>query len=224
MEIQSEKARIERRNPPVMQADAEETQTLLSHLWDVYVFGVTVLTMWTLAVFTLCFFTSAVLCLDSNEIRSSREMITDPEPTVMPSEKVTVNVSIHNNVRRRQQNTECTNQQGNGCRGSKKRRGRKRKPSLDDTVTEKGVKRSKCVRSRDCGEGWCCVQYPGGGRCQRVLQEGEMCLLGGRPKSKSRRRLERCDCTAGLNCLPKPGNPKGQGECRVHEKEPDTPH
>ncbi|KAF7694892.1 dickkopf-related protein 4-like [Silurus meridionalis] len=178
--------------------------------------------MWTLAVFAMCL-VPAVLCLDSNEIRSSREIVTDSEPTVMTSEKVTVNVSVHNNVRRRQHNPECTSQWENGCEASKKRRGRKRRPVSDDTVTEKGIKRSKCVRSRDCGEGWCCVQYPGGGRCQRVLQEGEMCLLGGRPKSKSRRRLERCDCMAGLNCLSKPGSLKGQGECHVYDRERDTP-
>ncbi|XP_026801670.2 dickkopf-related protein 2-like [Pangasianodon hypophthalmus] len=168
--------------------------------------------MWTLAVFALGL-TSAVLCLDSNEIRSSREMITDSEPTVMVSEKVTVNVSVHNNVRQRQQNRECTNQQENGCQGSKKRPGHKRAEKAT------GAKRRKCVRSRDCGEGWCCLQYPGGRRCQRVLQEGEMCLLGGRPKPTSRRRLARCGCTAGLNCLPKPGSLKGQGECSVDENQ-----
>ncbi|XP_017323532.1 dickkopf-related protein 4 [Ictalurus punctatus] len=183
--------------------------------------------MWTPAVFALCL-TSAVLCLDSNEIRSSREIITDPEPlftrntTAMPSEKVTVNVSVHNNVRRRQQNPECTNQQGNRCKGTKKRQGRKNKP--DDTATEKGAKRGECVRSRDCEEGWCCVQFPSGGRCQRVPQEGEMCTLGGPPKSKSRRIFKRCACTAGLNCLRKPGSPKGQGECGVHGREQDNPH
>ncbi|TTM20207.1 Dickkopf-related protein 4 [Bagarius yarrelli] len=176
--------------------------------------------MWTLAGFVLCL-TSVVLCLDSNEIRSSREIITDPEPTLIPSENLTVNVSIHNNVRRRPKNPECTNQRGNRCQVTKRRRVRKKKPLLDDTVTEKGPRRRKCVRSRDCGEGWCCVQYRGGRRCQRILQEGEMCLLGGRPKSKSHRFLERCDCTTGLSCLPMPTSLKGQGQCNVHD---NTPH
>ncbi|KAF4070459.1 hypothetical protein AMELA_G00285610 [Ameiurus melas] len=124
--------------------------------------------MWTPAVFALCL-TSAVLCLDSNEIRSSREIITDPEPVP-------------------------------------------------------GAKRTACVRSRDCGEGWCCVQSPSGGRCQRVPQEGEMCILGGPPKSKSRRIFNRCACKAGLSCLRKPGALKGQGECSVHGREAYTPH
>ncbi|KAK3540258.1 hypothetical protein QTP70_029342 [Hemibagrus guttatus] len=155
--------------------------------------------MWTLAVFALCL-TSAVLCLDSNEIRSSREIITDSEPTVMPSENSRANLSVLNNVRPRQKSPECTNQQ---------------------VGTE--ARRNQCVRSFDCGEGWCCVQYAGGRRCQRVLQEGEMCRLV-QPKSKSQRRLSRCSCMAGLSCLPMPGGLKGQGECRVHEKETDTPH
>ncbi|KAK3566033.1 hypothetical protein QTP86_024581 [Hemibagrus guttatus] len=180
--------------------------------------------MWTLAVFALCL-TSAVLCLDSNEIRSSREIITDSEPTVMPSENSRANLSVLNNVRPRQKSPECANQQGNGCQTSKKRRARKNKPSLDDTVSGRGTeaRRNQCVRSFDCGEGWCCVQYAGGRRCQRVLQEGEMCRLV-QPKSKSQRRLSRCSCMAGLSCLPMPGGLKGQGECRVHEKETDTPH
>ncbi|KAK2840655.1 hypothetical protein Q7C36_012234 [Tachysurus vachellii] len=180
--------------------------------------------MWTLAVFSLCL-VSTVLCLDSNEIRSSREITTDPEPTSIPSEIFTVNVSVHNNVRRRQKSPECTNQQENGCQSSKKRRRQRKKPSLDDTVTENGQKRRRnCLRSGDCGEGWCCVQYNGGRRCQKVLQESEMCLLGARPKSKTRRFLERCPCTAGLNCLRMPGSLKGQGECRVQENEGGNPH
>ncbi|KAM9475907.1 uncharacterized protein Hap1MRO34_011627 [Clarias gariepinus] len=182
--------------------------------------------MWKLAALTLCL-TSAALCLDSNEIRSSREMVTDSEPTMLPSEKVTVNMSVHNNVRRRQQNPQCTNHQGNECRGQKKRRNHKKKSGHGEVASERGAnsgsKRSKCVRSRDCGEGWCCVQYVGGGRCQRVLQKGEMCLLGGRPKPQSRRRMERCDCTSGLTCLSKPDSLKGQGECSVNEKPQDTP-
>ncbi|KAG7332020.1 hypothetical protein KOW79_003854 [Hemibagrus wyckioides] len=170
--------------------------------------------MWTLAVLALCL-ASAVLCLDSNEIRSSREIVTDPEPTVMPPENFTVNVSVLNNVRQRQKSPECPNQQGHVCQQtSQKRRARKKRPSLDDTVGGREARRNQCVRSRDCGEGFCCIQYAGVRRCQRVLQEGEMCLLV-RPKSKSRRRLSRCSCMEGLNCLPMSGGFKGQGECRV---------
>ncbi|XP_062854746.1 dickkopf-related protein 4-like [Trichomycterus rosablanca] len=154
---------------------------------------------------------SVVLCLDSNEIRSSREIITDSQQTAMPAVRETVDVNVHNVVRRRQQ-ANCTQKHEKGCRGSRKRQ---RHGKASSTALPEVVRRHECLKSRDCEEGWCCVHYPSGRRCQRLLQKGDVCLLGGKPKSKSRIHLERCGCGAGLQCRWQVGNRQGQGVCHV---------
>ncbi|KAF4109703.1 dickkopf-related protein 4-like [Onychostoma macrolepis] len=164
---------------------------------------------------------SAVQCLDSNIIRSSREM-TNSQESVLHLQSDTV-VNSHNSVRRTSAvqgirtasppAQDCTAAQATECKGSKKkqRNAAKTKVQLDVRGSQKAPEMSPCVRSRDCEEGLCCALYLTGRRCQRVPALGEVCLLRGR--AKFRRRLERCDCDKNLLCRAQPHSPRGQGVC-----------
>ncbi|XP_072537243.1 uncharacterized protein [Salminus brasiliensis] len=174
--------------------------------------------MWTPLVALLLAVTSAVHCLDSNIIRSSKEIM-EPEQTAPTSQRDTVDVSAHNTMRRRQdrqgRQVECSLEQVNECRGSKRRQrgGGKIKLSPEDAGRSKVPEMGECLRSRDCEEGLCCAQYLTGRRCQRIPTQGEVCLLRGR--SKTRRNLDRCDCGPGLHCRPEIQSVRGQGVCHA---------
>ncbi|KAK9970293.1 hypothetical protein ABG768_026247 [Culter alburnus] len=162
---------------------------------------------------------SAVQCLDSNIIRSSREMTNSQESVLhLRSDEV---ANSHNSVRRTsglQGETlppvqDCTAAQATDCEVSKKKQhnAAKTKVQLDGQGSQKVPEMSPCVRSRDCEEGLCCALYLTGRRCQRVPALGEVCLLRGR--AKFRRRLDRCDCEKNLYCRAQPDSPRGQGVC-----------
>ncbi|XP_043103101.1 dickkopf-related protein 4-like [Puntigrus tetrazona] len=164
---------------------------------------------------------SAGRCLDSNIIRSSREM-TNSQESVLHLQSGTV-LNSHNSVRRSSgaqgirdaspPARDCAAAQATECRGSKKkqRNAAKTKVQLDVRGGQKAPEMSPCVRSRDCEEGLCCALYLTGRRCQRVPALGEVCLLRGR--AKFRRRLERCDCDKDLLCRALPHSPRGHGVC-----------
>ncbi|XP_007229434.2 dickkopf-related protein 4-like [Astyanax mexicanus] len=173
--------------------------------------------MWTLFCALFLAVTSAVHCLDSNIIRSSKEIMDSPQ-TAPTSQRETVDVSAHNTMRRRQNRqdrVECSLEQVNECRGSKKRPSQSGKIKLSpvDTSRSKVPEMGECLRSRDCEEGLCCAQYLTGRRCQRIPKEGEVCLLRGR--SKKRRNLDRCDCEAKLHCRAQKQSVRGQGVCHA---------
>ncbi|XP_016136714.1 dickkopf-related protein 4-like [Sinocyclocheilus grahami] len=165
---------------------------------------------------------SAVQCLDSNIIRSSREM-TNSQESVLHLQSDTV-ANSHNSVRRTSAvqgirdasppAQDCSTAQATECKGSKKkqRNAAKTKIQLDVRGSQKVPEMFPCVRSRDCDEGMCCALYLTGKRCQRVPVMGEVCLLRGR--AKLRRRLERCDCEKSLQCRTQPDSLRGQGVCQ----------
>ncbi|XP_066500411.1 dickkopf-related protein 4-like [Hoplias malabaricus] len=172
--------------------------------------------MWTLLFSLLLALTSAVNSLDSNIIRSSKE-ITEPQ-TEPPSQRDTVDVSAHNIMRPRQERNggvRCSVDKANECRSPNKRQrqGGKVRPSPVDAGRGKVPEMGECVRSRDCEEGLCCAKYLTGLRCQRIPKKGEVCLLRGR--SKTRRTLDRCDCAPGLHCRSTEQGPVGQGLCNI---------
>ncbi|XP_017538089.1 dickkopf-related protein 4-like [Pygocentrus nattereri] len=173
--------------------------------------------MWTLLCALLLAVSSVVSSLDSNIIRSSREIMDTPQ-TAPPSQRDTVDVSAHNIMRRRQEKqggVDCSLEQLKECRGSKKRQcqGGKIRPSVEDACRGKVPEMGVCLRSRDCEDGLCCAQYLTGRRCQRIPKEGEVCFLRGR--HKTRRNLDRCDCGAGLRCRPQTSSLRGQGVCHI---------
>ncbi|XP_039521457.1 dickkopf-related protein 4-like [Pimephales promelas] len=166
---------------------------------------------------------SAVQCLDSNIIHSSREM-TNSQESILHIQSDTV-ANSHNSVRRtsglqgiRETSQECTSFQAPECKGSKKKQqnAAKTKIQLDGRGSQKVPEMSPCVRSRDCEEGLCCALYLTGRRCQRVPALGEVCLLRGR--AKFRRRLDRCDCEKSLSCRALPDGPRGQGVCHPDQR------
>ncbi|XP_034027276.1 dickkopf-related protein 4-like [Thalassophryne amazonica] len=117
----------------------------------------------------------------------------------------------------------CDGASKGGCSNRAQRRGQTSGDRETDTQSDitrlnmtKGPEMSSCVRSGDCAAGLCCARYLTGKRCQRILAEGEACLLKG-SKTKLRRNLGRCDCGAGLTCTAvsqtEPVKTKGQGVC-----------
>ncbi|XP_014823979.1 PREDICTED: dickkopf-related protein 1-like [Poecilia mexicana] len=153
--------------------------------------------MWIYRSF-LCASLVCGLALDSNTIRSSKEVV-----------------------------LQSAEQQRGGCSNRAQRRHSNTNRQLDrqqvkDRITDsfnrtKAPEMSSCVRSGDCAAGLCCVRYLTGKRCQRIPLEGEACLLRG--ATKRRRNLGRCDCAAGLACAAAGGadqtSSKRQGVCVV---------
>ncbi|XP_076846481.1 uncharacterized protein LOC143491408 isoform X2 [Brachyhypopomus gauderio] len=170
--------------------------------------------MWTLIVTLLLWVTSATSGLESNIIRSSKEITDSPQEVKLP----TVDVSILNTMKRRQHRRdgpECTLEQVNRCKGTKKRQrhGGKTGLSPEDASQEKVQERGECLRSSDCAEGMCCVLYRRTRRCQRIPREDEFCLLPGR--RKARRELGLCDCRPGLHCRHQTNSSNVFGVCQV---------
>ncbi|KAM4576015.1 dickkopf-related protein 4 [Odontesthes bonariensis] len=148
----------------------------------------------------LCVSLVCGLALDSNTIRSSKE-VTQPE-----AEPPTGGCS--NRAQRRPASDRHVVRQTN----------RHVDRQTDGLNRTKAPEMSSCVRSGDCAAGLCCVRYLTGKRCQRIPEEGEACLLRG--PTKLRRNLGRCDCAAGLSCAAaaaaegaEPGKNKRQGVC-----------
>ncbi|XP_065103583.1 uncharacterized protein [Paramisgurnus dabryanus] len=161
---------------------------------------------------------SAVQCLESNIIQSSRETTNSQESVLNLRSEIAAN--SHNSVRRRSSVnlgiTDCNIAQANEtCKNSKKKQRYASKTRIQ--VNERGKQRvpemSQCVRSRDCEEGLCCALYLTGRRCQRVPVMGEVCLLRGR--AKFHRKLERCDCEKNLYCHEQADSPRGHGVCII---------
>nr|XP_055023239.1 dickkopf-related protein 4-like [Misgurnus anguillicaudatus] len=159
---------------------------------------------------------SAVQCLESNIIQSSREMTSSQESVLHLQSEIAAN--SHNFVRRRSFAnlgiTDCNIAQANKtCKSSKKKQryASKTRIQVNGRRKQRVPENSPCVRSRDCEEGLCCALYLTGRRCQRVPVMGEVCLLRGR--AKFRRRLDRCDCETNLYCRAQADSPRGQGVC-----------
>ncbi|KAK1787036.1 hypothetical protein P4O66_017404 [Electrophorus voltai] len=166
--------------------------------------------MWTLVVTLLLSVTSAGSGLETNIIRSSKEVV-DSQEVRLP----TVDVSLLNTMKRRQyrrDGPECTLEQVNRCKGSKKRQRGKTGQLPEDTNKDKVQERGECLRSRDCAAGLCCVLYQRSRRCQRIPQEDQFCLLPGR--NKARRELGLCDCRPGLHCRPQNSSSNVYGVCQ----------
>ncbi|CAL8343838.1 unnamed protein product [Lota lota] len=137
------------------------------------------------------------VCLNSNGIRSSKEIL----------ESLEQKEGCSNRSRRRGTSTQD--------READKQAERQADRQADSKITVGNRTRGSCVRSGDCQPGFCCVRYLTAKRCQRIPLEGDACLLPGR--SKRRRNLERCNCGQGLYCSPAgptvPGAAKKQGVC-----------
>ncbi|KAM6892523.1 uncharacterized protein FYW49_020655 [Xenentodon cancila] len=155
--------------------------------------------MWMLRSF-LCVSLVCGLALDSNTIRSSKE--------VTPQTPQPPRGGCSNRAQRRPTPTDRPVE-------------RQPEPDTDEQADGEGFNKTKalemasCVRSGDCATGLCCVRYLTGKRCQRIPVEGEACLLRGPTKLK--RNLGRCDCAAGLTCTAagraEAGKNKRQGVC-----------
>ncbi|KAJ7993788.1 hypothetical protein DPEC_G00258350 [Dallia pectoralis] len=161
--------------------------------------------------------------LESNVIRSSKEVVDISEQVHPHSGTVAVQNNVH--ARRQAHNTrplcpdqECGLSSKNNCnRPQKNNQNMEILPPADD---EKDIRKvaemAMCVRSGDCEAGLCCVRYLTGKRCQRIPNKGDVCLLQGR--SKLRRNLERCSCAQGLTCRAQATSPKGQGVCQPRSR------
>lgn len=178
------------------------------------------------------------LALDSNTIRSSREMAGQSSELLDRShgdqvERSTRRRTDANSSSHREspsscssadcfasQSTECSNRAQRRPSGQAERQRDQleveQRGNTDGFNRTKAPEMSGCVRSGDCAAGLCCVRYLTGKRCQRIPVEGEACLLRG--FNKQRRKLGRCDCDAGLSCAAvnrsDSGKNKGQGVCR----------
>ncbi|KAJ8386034.1 hypothetical protein AAFF_G00178550 [Aldrovandia affinis] len=86
-----------------------------------------------------------------------------------------------------------------------------RQTPLDNRRKQKGQERDKCVRSGDCREGLCCTRYLEDKKCQRIPEEGDVCLLG---RLKRHRAVGRCDCGRGLSCRPRSESYNSPGVCQ----------
>ncbi|KAI1900921.1 hypothetical protein AGOR_G00054810 [Albula goreensis] len=112
---------------------------------------------------------------------------------------------------------QCVNDLCTPPKKSESETNRDRQSPLDNRRKQRGQERDKCVRSRDCGEGLCCTRYLEEKRCQRIPNEGEVCLLRGR--SKGPRAIGRCDCAHGFSCRPLSESYNSHGVCQPSEKQ-----
>ncbi|CAK6980386.1 uncharacterized protein LOC121904710 [Scomber scombrus] len=190
----------------------------------------------------LCVSLVSGLALDSNTIRSSKELPNSSERPVR-SRGDPVDQPVQRPATPACSSPDCstpavTDTQGecnNRARRRPSSRDRKMDVQLDRQVDRqsdtrsfnrtKGPEMSSCVRSGDCAAGLCCVRYLTGKRCQRIPEEGEACLLRG---SKIRRNLGRCECGKGLGCTADSqgglSKAKGQGVCLPRQNQRRTRH
>nr|XP_046242486.1 dickkopf-related protein 4-like [Scatophagus argus] len=196
--------------------------------------------MWMWRSF-LCVSVVCGLALDSNTIRSSKEVMLHsselPDGSHGSQVERPVRRQTETKFNSHRESTpacstpDCYVPERWGCSNRAQRRPSSQDRQMDrhgDTETDiqsntggfnrtKAPEMSSCVRSGDCAAGLCCVRYLTGKRCQRIPVEGEACLLRG--STKLRRKLGRCDCDAGLSCtaVSRSGKSKGQGVCRPRQ-------
>ncbi|CAL8333502.1 unnamed protein product [Arctogadus glacialis] len=190
--------------------------------------------MWQTALTVLVTYSLGMaVCLNSNGIRTSKEILesleqTDALPSSNTSDTSGTTLTLAQNPPRTCSTPGCRPPEKEGCSNRSQRRGtstqdreadrqgdRQANRQTDSEITVGNRTRGSCVRSGDCQPGFCCVRYLTAKRCQRVPLEGDACLLPGR--SKRRRNLERCSCGQGLYCSPAgptvSGAAKKQGVC-----------
>ncbi|KAK2838190.1 hypothetical protein Q5P01_015402 [Channa striata] len=179
------------------------------------------------------------LALDSNTIRSSKEMQHSSEQLsgsngdqVEPAGRHQTETNSNRQAASPCTTPECLIPPKGRCSNRAQRRPSSQERQVDRAVDREAdtdsfnktnaAEMSSCVRSNDCAAGLCCARYLTGKRCQRIPGEGEACLLRG--STKRRRNLGRCDCGEGLVCSAvsgaESGKAKGQGVCRRKTRHP----
>lgn len=181
--------------------------------------------MWTPTIIFLLMTSHCVVrCLNSNVIRSSKE-VTDPEDQVHSQSSMDTEVHNSKNVRRRieissNRHNSRSAPESETCRDQSQRKSksssRHQAAPADNENKERVSERGPCVRSGDCETGLCCVRDGRGKSCQRIPMEDEVCFLRGRSKVR-RRKLDRCDCGHGLTCR-WTNIHRGLGVCRPKQK------
>ncbi|KAK2901574.1 hypothetical protein Q8A73_011320 [Channa argus] len=179
------------------------------------------------------------LALDSNTIRSSKEMQHSSEQLggshgdqVEPAGRRRTETNSNRQAAPSCTTPDCFSPPTGRCSNRAQRRESSQERQVDRETETQGdtdsfnktnaTEMSTCVRSKDCAAGLCCARYLTGKRCQRIPEEGEACLL--RSPTKRRRNLGRCDCGEGLICaaisVGESAKNKGQGACQKKTTNP----